>query len=652
MGVDDYERRDLMFQYTRLDDLLTFFLTHTECISPQKLAKDFEISTRTLRNDIRNINESLTSNHLQILMKRGEGYYLDGDKAQIQTLLETLSAGKEDQLDSADKRINHLIMFMLYANEYQSMDDLADEVFVSTNTIMNYLKTIRLILKQYHLTLETRSNWGYRIAGEEVDKRHCIIDLITSHYHHYALTFSKEQKALLNNVDLDAIKQIVLAFNREHHVSFSDYNLKNMILHIALSISRLHISSAIMEYEIPYKDSLEELLSPMIAIIEEEFELTFTPEEKRYIYSHYISNTNDLLDPQRDSNYIHTLVDHIIDFIYESYHFDLRHDLILEKDLCHHLQSILNAKCYSLNKRNPLINTIKRNYILSFEVTETAIKEVFAQEPFTLTEDEIGYISLHIGAAIERYFDAKQMHIKKAIIVYDSGYAVGNFIKAKLSTIFKDKLDITRIIPSNEVSTCDMNRIDFIISTLVLKDVTLPTVVVELPLLRKDIEIITNQITLENMHPIDKITHFFDDDLFFHTSAASKEDIIHTLCEALRHKGYANEVFEASVLEREHKISTVMDGVVATPHPLLICTSTSKIAVAILDEPVVWSDKDHAQIILMMGLADDSKKDIEKLYDTFVFLMNNPPLQSLLFKAHSLQEFLGILKANIDSSEY
>ena len=128
--------------------------------------------------------------------------------------------------------------------------------------------------------------------------------------------------------------------------------------------------------------------------------------------------------------------------------------------------------------------------------------------------------------------------------------------------------------------------------------------------------------------------------------------MIHTLCERLKDKECVHPDFEASVLARENRVSTAMDGVVAIPHPLQICAVKSKIAVGILQKPVKWSHKDNAQIVLMLALADDAKKDIEKLYDTFVIMMHNPPLQSLLFQARSLDEFLTILKENISEEDY
>lgn len=67
-----------------------------------------------------------------------------------------------------------------------------------------------------------------------------------------------------------------------------------------------------------------------------------------------------------------------------------------------HFKSILNTKSFALNKRNPLLNTIKTNFPLAFDITLTCTAKIFNKPPYILTEDEVGYVSLHIGAAIER----------------------------------------------------------------------------------------------------------------------------------------------------------------------------------------------------------------------------------------------------------
>ncbi len=643
-----------MFQNSRLNELLKYFLTHKDYASPSSLVKHFQISERTLRNDIRDINRELKKAHAQILMKRGEGYYLDVKDPSLLLQLEASIEKVPDSLDSVDSRINHLIIKMLYANDYLSQDDLADEVFVSINTICNYLKTIRAILSRYHLTLQNKANLGYLVTGRELDKRTCIIDLLTSNAQPYAFQFSSEQKALLNHVNLEKIKEAVMDFNRKYDLHFSDYNLKNLILHIALSISRLQVDQPIPSYPMPQNPQLEQLLNPLIAYIEEIFQIAFTAPEKNYIFSHYVTSTTELLDQKHTSDYTHKLVMDILNCIYESYHIDLRTDMIILNDLIQHLQAILNAKYYRLRSKNPLLNTIKNNYIFAYEVTKTAVYQAFENEPFHLSDDDIGYIALHIGASIERYFDSRHLRRKKALIVYGNGYAEGSFLAAKISSLFKDVLEIEGKYPSHELSSKTCRNIDLIISTVPLKqmDAMLPVVVVEIPFLRKDIENIAKIINKNPLHPVNQFADLFDPSLFVRSSAQSKDEIIHILCALLEKSGHISDSFEKSVLERESKISTAMDGVIALPHPMAICSSKSQIAVAILERPVKWSEKENAQIILMLSLADDKRKDIKTLYDTFVAMANNPPLTDLLLRAESMQEFLQILIENIPEDAY
>ena len=76
-----------------------------------------------------------------------------------------------------------------------------------------------------------------------------------------------------------------MEFNRKNDLHFSDYNLKNLILHIALSISRLLVAKPIEEYAIPEHEALRTLLERSLQRLSLTFRLsllrmkkiTFTP---------------------------------------------------------------------------------------------------------------------------------------------------------------------------------------------------------------------------------------------------------------------------------------------------------------------------------------------------------------------------------------
>ena len=80
-----------MFQNSRLNELLKYFLAHREYTPSSKLTGHFQISERTLRGDVRAVNDELKKYHAQISVKRREGYYLHLEDPSIAAFLEESS---------------------------------------------------------------------------------------------------------------------------------------------------------------------------------------------------------------------------------------------------------------------------------------------------------------------------------------------------------------------------------------------------------------------------------------------------------------------------------------------------------------------------------------------------------------------------------
>lgn len=62
---------------------------------------------------------------------------------------------------------------------------------------------------------------------------------------------------------------------------------------------------------------------------------------------------------------LHTkLLDHILQYINDSYNYDLRNDEKLKRDLTTHLATLLTRLQFNINTPNPLLNDIKQYYPL------------------------------------------------------------------------------------------------------------------------------------------------------------------------------------------------------------------------------------------------------------------------------------------------
>lgn len=65
---------------------------------------------------------------------------------------------------------------------------------------------------------------------------------------------------------------------------------------------------------------------------------------------------------------------------------------------------------------NSLPETIKRSYPFPYDVALASTDVVFTEKPYTLTENEIGYIALHMGTAMERSRDTHQKRCNVVLV--------------------------------------------------------------------------------------------------------------------------------------------------------------------------------------------------------------------------------------------
>lgn len=638
-----------MFPYNRLNEIFDY-VRQNDVVSVSNLSSLLNITDRTIRSDIQAINEIMKEHGAQLKLKRKAGYYIEiNDQEKYNTFLIAIKKEKSNnpELDSSQDRIKYLLNILLYSDEYMSLDDLADNIYVSKNTLQNYIKTLKNIFSKYNLEYISKTNVGVKIIGNEDDKRKCLVENVLSfNFQNYVTGFTKDEYTLFEGIDLDLLKQIISSKLKKAQIKTNDFNFKNLVIHFALMISRIQFDCYInTNNSIIIDDNYTDFINDIADEIEHSFNITISEGEKKYLYCHLVANTqlNDLAD---NDNKIKELVEELLNSIYLDYNFDLRNDEILSHDLFLHFKSILNTKSFALNKRNPLLNTIKTNFPLAFDITLTCTAKIFNKPPYILTEDEIGYVSLHIGAAIERCFSGSLQN-KSVILVCGSGQATTRMLEARLNVFFKDKITIVRKASYNEFinyTKRELLNIDFVISTIPLKSDYIPTITVDFALNNQDIEAISKFLTSISLNKMKKSNKFFDKNLFIHLDEIdSKESLLKKMCQLMEEQNIVDSNYFDCVMERENLAKTNMNEVFALPHPMRLCAKDTKVAVAIIDKPLTWYKQDTVQIIFLLAIKQGDQQDIEHLYDIFIEIVNNPKLQQSIIHSHNYDSFINNL---------
>ena len=145
---------------------LVKILEKEDFVSLEQLASKLTVSTRTIREDIKSINqESLSFN---INRSKTRGYYLvieDMNQYRI-----TLEEWSKERFEGKNNRIHSFIVFLLLHNNFVTNKQLAEIFSISIGQVKKDTIKIAEQLESEGLFLERKSHYGVKITGKLYDK--------------------------------------------------------------------------------------------------------------------------------------------------------------------------------------------------------------------------------------------------------------------------------------------------------------------------------------------------------------------------------------------------------------------------------------------------------------------------------------------------
>ncbi|MDZ7834822.1 MAG: helix-turn-helix domain-containing protein [Alkalibacterium sp.] len=159
----------------RTEIILKELMKQNEPQTGKALADKMGITSRTVRDDIKGINDELTDFGAEIRALRGIGYELViEDPKLFRSYLNQLTIGSQNQAavpTTPEDRIAYMIKRFLLLENHLKLDDLADEMLVSKSTLQMDLKQVKRYLSRYSLELASRPGYGLTLSGSELNRR-------------------------------------------------------------------------------------------------------------------------------------------------------------------------------------------------------------------------------------------------------------------------------------------------------------------------------------------------------------------------------------------------------------------------------------------------------------------------------------------------
>lgn len=665
------------FPNERCWEIVNILLNINKPITISKIAKELDVSNRTIRNDLKEIEDYIKlNNYGKIIKKPRVGVWLECDLEYKHLLINAASKSKVYiQPFSSEERQLFIKKLLLQSSGSITMQFLADELYVSRATIYKDLDEVEEWLLRYNLKLKRKQNYGIELEGDEKDWRKAAADLLTilksNDQLRSTLTSNKDAhsnnrinfenfvqlKELFPGIDVNMIEQIIMEAEEDMDFRLADVAYEGLIGHIVIGIERLNQNKNI-KMNSKQLSAIKEKREFEIAIwiakrLEERFGIKIPESEVGYISLHIlgakvqqsykIDDTEGILK-NMDRNIINLAIE-IITLIGNILSVDLSKDNVLLIGLILHLRPTINRLKYGLSLRNPLLNEIKNNYPSVFGAS-WATSVLFEKHlGVKVNEEEIAYIATHIGAALER-----MNSVTRAIIVCGSGIGTSQLVNVRLQKEIND-LDIVNIISSHDIDKLKESDFDLVITTIPINYRLKPVININPIVAQRDLDKIktyikniknTKKFNKDNGN-IDTINELFNTNLIYtKINKASKKEVIKYLGENLTKGGYVTDEFVNSALDRERITSTSVGKGVAIPHGVQQYVKESVIAIAVLDKPICWGDS-KVDIIFLLALKFSSGNITRKFFKRFYSMLDDEEILRQIRNSQTKEEIYEIL---------
>lgn len=453
----------------------TVSMIHELCDSKEnsleKFAEKFQVSQRTIRNDLNLINDLLKENFLgTVELMKGGVIQIPEDFEKIRSIL----SGDDfyEYKLSKEERKKLVSAMLVNAAGFLTLSAIADALCVSRATIIGNLDEIKKFIRKSHLEVLSHPNKGLRVEGKESDKRIFLMSLADVNPEN--LQQDMVQKQIHESEETERLLGKILHEQEHRHKSYlTDDSFGKIQLYLGIMVRR-NSQGEYVEVRSKRGNSKYLMAEDVIRYVCQYCHITSTEDEIQFL-SELLVLARYMKQKDSDQNAvkIQVLTRQFIEKVSEETGIDLNADYDLFENLSSHLEAIC-AQTAVPGVSNPIIAELLRENVQ----IEQAVLKVFPllcqYAGREIPETEAGYIAVHFCAAIERKKNKEiSFHV---IVACHAGIGTSHLLLERLKKHFN--FQIIDIVSSHEAQSLEAGVADFIISTVPLKACKLRYIIV------------------------------------------------------------------------------------------------------------------------------------------------------------------------------
>lgn len=627
-----------LFHDNRTGFILQYF-KRMPVITVSTLADKLEVSERTIRNDIKQLNKDMRGCAV-IEGKQGQ-YSLHIYAAETFRAIYAKLTETDNFLGGPRGRMNYIFAKLIRSEEPVLTDDIAYEMNVGRSTLIADLRKLRENLSPYSLSIIGKIGKGLLLHGQEVSIRRYILE---NNYQYLYKEYPLDKEIV------EAITEIFNAYAlpKSTQKKFEEF--------VTLMLDRFLTGHYIGKldnayYKLIRKDEFE-IADTLLTKISRILQVDFPIEEEIFAFLPIAgmrtpADIDSLSMIKLDEN-ITVTMQKIIYRIHLEMNITLP-DNEFTKEFLYHMMFMLNRLHYGIKLVNPLLEDLKEKYPLAYQMAGIAAEVVMEDYGVTVTDDERGYLAAYFGVFLMENDATSRFRI--ALVCAD-GKITARLVAAQLKRILDNsaKLDI---FYQENASASELETYNLVVSTIKLPFAcTRPVIQVneifDEQELRQKIEKarywdMADDTVLDNNKLL--MTGLLDEDKVFMLHEPDYNAAVASMVQHLTAKGYLDDGFAVRLKERERMGKMVFGKSVAIPHTVQYASDKLVFAVGVSQMPLYYSGHE-IQVIFLLGVPekiDENDSILIRIYDEIINVAKDEKLLQKIVGAKTFQSLLGTL---------
>lgn len=629
--------------------ILQLFLDHkNQVFTSSELAFIFNISSRTIKSDIKRINSELSSTGLRIVTKAGLGMWLESDSKEEIANIKVINSDSRIITFNEQERKIKIAYYLTEANDYISTEKIAQKLFYCNSTVIRDINQLETFFAKYDIKVVKHKSKGVKLLYNEKNLRIAKAEIIKEiYYTRESDNFLNFIQSLFTDFSIFLIDQIINEIQKSFSIFITEIGRRNLIIYIAVSISRMKSDHKV---NIPFetlsylKKKKEWLIAErIINKLVDNYNLFITEDECGNMADQLLAlNLNNknfyyYKESHESDSEIFDCLSEAFSIISKKYNFPFDKDEKLKETIFFHLKPMLNRIRNNISLVNPWITIIKEYSLYYFEIATDFGKVLSEKLDIKIGDNEIGYLALYLGGSVERILNRDDQK-KEVIIVCASGTGTSQFLKERVIREFPN-ISVIKVLTTSQLEPFNPS-IDLIISTIPIRKCSNDFVIVSPILTSEDIDKIRNKLWKSEKGTL---LSFLDEKIsIFQSTLTNKYDVISFLGKIMYQENYVEETFIESAIDREKLSSTEIGNFIAIPHAYQGHIKKQGIGFLQLKNPIDWCNT-KVSVIFLLSIDMKSQSSFKNLFEEIQRIGEDFKLMERISNCKNFNELCSLL---------